>query len=355
MDVTAPPVDDTAQLVDLQPEDDTVDDDAPTDPEPVADPGPAVTGRRRRRRPRRLLSRVTLPAGTLELGVYTTVIFVVWWTTRSWVVAGVTAVAWPAFTGAARAVSRRRRASVAQRRITRERLTAAAVIVFVVVSGLAGLRAWSTRFPHVPKADPPNGYLTVAGTVESAWQQMYGRPATVRTVNQVAASYWNVVVEDEQGCWLQSIVLRATPLVAGERTPVPCPAPTYAPTQHGDRVDPAKSAPARVAVDFVDAWLTEGDWAVYTAPGSRIRPLDRAVKATGLAVYPIAVSDKAATVWVTGQAEDGPVGVQLGLVDDKGRWFVAAVAGSPPVDGTITRPLPTTSTTSPTTTTTTGK
>lgn len=355
MDVSAPPVDDPALDGLTEPDDD---DQAPLDDDPVDegdigvdDAPPVTTGRRRRRSGRRrtrLLNRLTLPSGTLELGVFAVVVFVVWWTTRSWVVAGLVVVAWTGLVGGARALHRARAATVDQRRVTRERLTALAWVVFLVFGALAGIRAWSTHHPRPTRPDPPAPYLAVDGAINSAWQTMYGRAATVRLTTQTAAGYWVVIVEDSEGCWSQSVVLRQPPVLAGERSPVGCPQPTWSPTLHGDRVDPAKSQPAQAAVDFVKAWLTEGNWGIYTQPGSTIRPLGRTVDVTDLAVYPISAADTKAVVWVTGQAADGPIGLQVGLVDDHGRWFISGVAGSPPVDVSNTRPLPATSTTSTT-------
>lgn len=337
MDVAAPTLDDTP---DTTPTDDDTSNvvDAPTRP----------------RRRRRLLDRLALPAGALELGVFAVVCFVLWWTTRSWLLAGLLAVGWLLIVGVYRAWHRTRRATTVQRRVSRERLTTYAVWTFLLFGCVAGIRAWSTRNPTVPKPDPPNLYLTAAGTVTAAWDTLYGRPAIIRAVTQTAPAYWVAVVQDSEGCWTQAVILRTAPLVAGERAPAPCPQPTYAPTQHGDKIDPTKSPGARAAVDFVTAWLGDTNWAIYTAPGSKIHPLGRTIDVTGLAVYPIAVNDHAATVWVVGQADDGPLGVQVGLVDDQGRWFVTGIAGSPPVDVADTEPLPaptTTTTTVPTTTT----
>lgn len=339
MSVDAPPVDDTAPL------------DEPAPVEPDAPPPDPPTPTRTRRKRRRTLARLALPAGALELGVFAAVAFMFWWATRSWVLTALLAVAWLALVAAVRALHRARKSSTRSRRLSRERILTVAVAAFVVFGCVCGIRAWSTKAPHVPPRDPPNAYLTVGGAAVSAWQTMYHRDGVVRSVTQPQAFYWVVVVEDSEGCWAQSVVLQSKPLLAGERTPAPCPLPGFTPTAHGDRVDPTKSAPARAALDFADAWLTDGNWGIYSAPGSQIRPLGRTVKATDLAVYPIAVADNAATVWVVGQASDGPLGLQLRLVHDEDRWFVSTVSGSPPVDAADVRPLPTPTTTSTSTST----
>lgn len=336
----APPIDDDTALAELD-----------TDqPEPTT-PAPVVRARKRRRRRRR--PSVPFPS---ELGLLLLAVFVLWWSTRSWILAGLLVVVWIGVLLAYRAVHRMRRSNLDRRRFSRERLFTAAVIVFVVGSGLAGLRAWSHRDPVIPRRDPPGPYALVEGAAVSGWETMYHREAVVRSIGQPTTNYWVLILEDSEGCWSQSLIIgNGLPVVAGERTPAPCPVLGYVPSLHGDQLDPARVPVARVALDFAEAWLSEGNFPIYVAPGAQVNALGRTVDVSDLTAYPISGEDDHAVLWVEASTDDGPIGMRLTLTADHGRWFVAALQGAPAVDPDANlHPLPANSTTTaPTTTTTT--
>src|SRR4051794_2183547 len=78
----------------------------------------------------------SLPFGSVELGLFLLVAFVLWWTTRSWLLTLLLGLGWLGVVGASRTLHRWRNASVERRRFSRERLTSIALVLFVIVGCL---------------------------------------------------------------------------------------------------------------------------------------------------------------------------------------------------------------------------